>query len=532
MKTLFTLLVLITSFKILPAQVSQEWVSVYNYPGSTGENPRGMVVDNSGYIYITATSGGFYVTIKYNSLGDSLWVKRYNGPGNLSDQATSIAVDESGNVYVTGTSAGIGTNYDYATIKYNSLGIEQWIQRYNGPGNGYDYPSSIAVDELGNVYVTGSSEGISTFSDYATIKYNSAGIVHWVQRYNGPDSLSDFAESIALDGLGNVFVTGSSSVIGNTKDYLTIKYNTSGDEQWEQRYNGPSSNSNDQARAIVVDDLGNSYVTGSESNFSRTYYLTLKYSSDGIPQWLGRYNGPFNSQSSPSSLKVDGFGNVYVTGSSESFYATIKYNSDGDSLWVKRYTKPGSSGGGASSIAIDGFSNVYVTGSIYETGTRSNYVSIKYNSFGDTIWVKKYNGVTNETDEAKSILVDHFGNVYVTGSSDGIGSNSNIATIKYSQSTGINQISSSIPELFRLFQNYPNPFNPSTKINFEISKSSYTNLIVYDILGKAVLKLVDQQLQPGTYEVDFNGSGLNSGIYFYRLETGSFSESRRMLLLK
>ena len=186
MKTIITLLVLISSFEILPAQVSQEWVSVYNYTGSSGDIPNGMVVDNFGNIYILVTSGGYIVTIKYNSLGDSLWVKRYNGPGNLSDNATSIALDESGNVYVTGSSAGIGTNHDYATIKYNSFGLVQWIQRYNGSGNGLDYPTSIAVDNLGNVYVTGSSQEVGNNSDYATIKYNSSGIEQWVRKYNGP----------------------------------------------------------------------------------------------------------------------------------------------------------------------------------------------------------------------------------------------------------------------------------------------------------------------------------------------------------
>src|ERR1700730_2186293 len=85
------------------------------------------------------------------------WASRYNGPGNNLDVAYSTAVDASGNVYVTGSSMGSGTGNDYATVKYNSTGVQQWVQRYNGSGNSEDVPYSIVVDGTGNVYVTGYS---------------------------------------------------------------------------------------------------------------------------------------------------------------------------------------------------------------------------------------------------------------------------------------------------------------------------------------------------------------------------------------
>lgn len=119
------------------------------------------------------------------------WVARYNGPPPSApvDIAYDVAVDDSGNVFVTGQSAGIGSNYDYATIKYNSSGIQQWVQRYNGPGNSTDNAYAIALDPSGNVYVTGRSWGVGTTFDYATIKYNSSGTQQWVQRYNGPPGM-------------------------------------------------------------------------------------------------------------------------------------------------------------------------------------------------------------------------------------------------------------------------------------------------------------------------------------------------------
>ena len=97
---------------------------------------------------------------------------------------------------------------------------------------------------------------------------------------------------------------------------------------------------------------------------------------------------------------------------------------------------------------------------------------------------------------------------------------------------GVNQISSTVPENFILHQNYPNPFNPKTNIRFDLHKSSYTKLIVYDILGKEITTLVNEKLSAGSYQVDWNGSGYPSGVYFYKLITEEFTNTRKMVLLK
>ena len=88
------------------------------------------------------------------------------------------------------------------------------------------------------------------------------------------------------------------------------------------------------------------------------------------------------------------------------------------------------------------------------------------------------------------------------------------------------------PESYRLLQNYPNPFNPLTTIQYAIGKRQFVSLKVYDISGREVAALVNEIKNPGTYVVDFNGSKLSSGIYFYRLETGSFIQTKKMILLK
>jgi len=426
--------------------VKEEWVARYNGPGNDDDYANSIAVDGSGNVYVTGYSVGSgtsedYATIKYNSAGVQQWVQRYNGPGSVNDVANSIAVDGSGNVYVTGYSYGGVTyyDYDYATIKYNSAGAEEWVRGYNGPGNRADRANSIAVDGSGNVYVTGGSDGGGTSTDYATIKYNSAGVQQWLKRYNGPGNEWDWANSIAVDGSGNVYVTGLSCGSGTSYDYATIKYNSAGVQHWIERYNGPG-NLADYANSIAVDGSGNVYVTGiSDGSGTGSDYATIKYNSAGDKQWVQRYNGPGNSYDVANSIAVDGSGNVYVTGYSvgsgtSEDYATIKYNSQ----WVQRYNGPGNLADYARSIAVDGSGNVYVTGRSYGSGTGSDYATIKYNSAGDKQWVQRYNGPGNSYDYANSIAVDGSGNVYVTGESYGSGTSYDYATIKYSpQETSI-----------------------------------------------------------------------------------------------
>jgi uncharacterized delta-60 repeat protein len=481
-KTLILILLFITFI------FAQEWVARYNGPGNGWDKAYAIAVDNNGNVYVTGYSLGQgtsddYATIKYNSNGQELWVARYNGPGNDFDVATAIAVDNNGNVYVTGYSKGQGTDYDYATIKYNSNGQEEWVERYNGPGNGEDVATAIAVDNNGNVYVTGYSKGQGTYYDYAIIKYNSYGQEEWVERYNGPGNGYDVATAIAVDNNGNVYVTGYSLGQGTSDDYATIKYNSNGQQLWVARYNGPGDTV-DVATAIAVDNNGNVYVTGysyGQGPFSD--YATIKYNSNGQQLWVKRYNEPGNREDGATAIAVDNNGNVYVTGYSDRQftshdYATIKYNSYGQEEWVKRYNGPGNGYDCATAIAVDNNGNVYVTGYSLGQGTEYDYATIKYNSNGQELWVRRYNGPGNYADVAWAIAVDNNGNVYVTGYSLGQGTFFDYATIKYS-AVGIEE-----------------------KENKPISKSNLPkeNLKIYNIIGKEVNS--SKNLKPGIYFIE------------------------------
>ncbi|MBK8552300.1 MAG: T9SS type A sorting domain-containing protein [Ignavibacteria bacterium] len=213
-------------------------------------------------------------------------------------------------------------------------------------------------------------------------------------------------------------------------------------------------------------------------------------------------------------------------------YATIKYNSSGDEQWVQRYKGPKFQKMELHQLHWM-LGNVYVTGYSNSSPINSDFATIKYNSSGDSVWLVRYNGPGNYSDDkASSIAVDVSGNVYVTGAGAGNGTGSEFVTIKYSQSTGISQLSSVIPEQYILSQNYPNPFNPITNLEFGISDLGFVSLKVYDILGKEIKTLINENLNPGNYEIVFDGKGFPSGVYFYRLTAGEFTETKRMMLVK
>jgi Beta-propeller repeat len=416
--------------------VNEAWVARYNGPENGYDAGVAIVSDGSGNVYVTGESdsvesGADYLTIKYNSSGGEEWVALYDG--GFGDAATAIAIDSSGNVYVTGQSWSAKTSeYDYATVKYSADGQQRWVARYDGPANDYDYPTGIAVDNSGNVYVTGISTGLQGDWDCTTVKYNSNGQQEWVVRYDGPAHLDDWGTAIALDKLDNVYVTGGSIVSGIFSEYLTIKYNSSGQQQWVARYHGTEDGNG--ASGLAIDSSGNIYVTGASFNASNNFdCVTIKYDSTGQETWVARYDGPTHLSDFGYAIAIDNSDNISVTGAGEvSFnefnYLTIRYNSAGQEQWVAQ----SDAGGYAEAVATDNLGNTYITGT--GSGVASaDYATVKYDALGQEQWVAGYNGPGNANDYPHGIAIDGSDNVYVTGASDGAGTNSDCATIKYIQ---------------------------------------------------------------------------------------------------
>ncbi len=413
------------------------------------------VINATILLTLCASSGLWYASSPAQQKIAETWVREFNPPSTTGlVSAAALTADKAGSVYIAGLKAdsvSIPSRiiYDYVTIKYDGDGRQQWASIFAGPGASNDRIEAIAVDDAGNVYVTGESEAPDETTSCVTIKYNSSGAQQWVASFSG--SVSS-AKDIALDNQGNVYVTGKSrsSGLAPMSECLTIKYDANGNERWVARFGGGSSPL-DEAWAIAVDTAGGVYVTGGSSGAdSSVDYTTIKYSADGKQQWVARYNGPGAGLDIATSIALDSSSNVYVTGLSASAdsstdIATIKYNSDGVEQWARRYNGVKNANDTAKDLTVDAAGNVYVTGVCNSrggsTGSEVNdpsrdYVTLKYSSAGDQQWAAVYDGPGRGADEALALSLDGSGNIYVTGRSVGEDSSFDYATVKYNSAGG------------------------------------------------------------------------------------------------
>lgn len=525
------------------SQVTQEWVRRYPDSNTFIAGALALALDDSSNVYITGnthtTYWSAYCTIKYKPDGTQQWIANYYGDNSGGRYAYAIALDRSSNVFVTGYSYRSGSYFDYCTIKYNSNGVQQWVQYYDGPAHDIDQAQKIAVDNTGNVYVTGFSAMLSNGFQCTTIKYSTDGRELWVQRYGHVD-ISSKVNGIVLDDSCNVYITG-----GNYYSAATIKYDSSGRQIWSQLYSGPIGEGT-VANDIAMDRDRNVFITGTSYCANERYadMFTIKYSNSGVQQWLRRYyfQDTVYDNNVATSIGIDSTGNIYSGGysgvSQGGYYqlCAIKYSNNGDLIWAKKDTSK--LGAMTATMCIDSRGSVYITGSWGNLPNYNSYITIKYDSAGSEQWKQIYNFEYGDS-YPYDIIIDKNFDILITG----MGTNSNyyghydMITIKYSQPIGIKRNFSNAPESIKLYQNYPNPFNPITKIKFDVpivgnERQPFIHLAIYDILGHEISILVNRQLKPGSYEVDWDGSNYSSGIYFYKINIGNFSDTKKMILLK
>lgn len=348
---------------------------------------------------------------------DSVWMRRYAQPGYCNDEATAIFVDRAGNVYVTGSSQGIEQGQkDFATVKYNSAGVQQWAERFSGIGN--SIPSAITVDGAGNVYVTGGSESTGVSYDYLTVKYNPAGLLQWHDRYNGPANGDDRAQSICVDSSGNVAVCGYVAGISTSNDWTIIGYTAAGARRFVTPRTSAGGNP-DEANCIIADPQGNYYVAG------RLWLpghvddaVVAKYNSAGAEQWTATYHGPLSGDGAVHVCR-GASGDLYATGWSvgpgdNTDVLTMKVSAAGSLVWTARYAAPENGSDVGLRIAVDASENVRVLGRV-QTGAGGSYdiVTLGYRSDSSQQFANRLGSGGDGTPGG--LALDRDGHIFVCG---------------------------------------------------------------------------------------------------------------------
>ncbi|HUN65279.1 MAG TPA: T9SS type A sorting domain-containing protein [Bacteroidota bacterium] len=432
------------------AQLTRQWVARFNSGLKKGASQAvAMTNDDSDNVYVTgwvtrAGTGADIVTIKYTTDGAQVWSKYFTSSGNHPDKPTAIAVDSGGYVYVSGSVSG-ANGLDYVLLKYKKDGSDTaWVRTYNGPGNGDDNATALAVNDSGNVYVTGWSLGAGTGLDYATLKYDINGNLKWVARYSGAGAKSDSALAMALRGFTDLYVTGAS--VDTTYDYLTIKYNAAtGDTVWTAVYKGPG---NDIPRAVLFNGASNLYVTGSTQGIGTgNDILTLHYNATtGAGADTAIFNGAangdddaydmaFNKPTSPSRLYV--VGKTLGFGSYNDF-VTLKYSLTLSLDWVQTFN--GTANDNDAAVRVAGANNPWIVGPTSSEGVGYDYGVLQYNgSNGNPMPFVFYNNAAANLDDIPSdvAIPNNGGGVVVTGTSKNLDNSTDIVTIKYVDQSAI-----------------------------------------------------------------------------------------------
>lgn len=537
----------------LAGDLDPQWTRFQDGPPvHVDDQAAALVVDAAGNVYVTGSSGLFpdndYSTVKYSPAGDVLWVRRYDAPAASSlDAAQAIALDGLGNIVVTGNGKTSGSDNDYITIKYTPAGDSLWVRGYDGTAQGEDIAYAVTADQDGNTYVTGASAGVSSGPDVVTIKYTPTGNLAWVRRLDGPAHQDDEGFALALDGQGNLYVAAWWFMSTGSWDYATIKYDTDGNQQWLRTYNG-TGNSGDNPFAVSVDPSGNVVVAGrSFGQGSGFDYATVKYDPQGSLLWARRHNGTANSRDDGYGMTTDALGNVYVTGFSTSLgsaedIVTIKYTPAGDSVWVRGYDGSGHADDYAYCVVTDDLGNVYVTGTSSGIGTSYDIATLAYSPDGQLTGEDRIDGSAHGYDQpgassfpSRCLAVDAQRNLYMTGFVSNNVTFSDFVTAKYAPAvTGIQDPAlASPPRLAWLGALSPNPLVRSGTVELNLAGESPVTLLLYDPRGSVVRRiLTSDRMAAGNHRVPLETTGLARGTYFLRLTAQQLADTRKVVVLE
>jgi len=502
------------------SQVACEWAVTYGSVPGVQYYVDDMVTDKAGNVYVygidfDTLGNDTGIIIKYDASGVQQWIK-YDSL--FSNYFGKIEVDKEGNVYIICAVSGFSFSADFMTVKFDSNGNTKWQKLYNGPADFTDVPTDVTVDDSLNVYVTGRSGGINTYYDFATIKYDSSGAEQWVARYDFSNNPGDLAYALVVDSLHNVYVTGQSLDTTNGS-IVAVKYDVNGNQLWQKRvYGGVFSTPN----CIAISQDGFIYVGGSDWAPGTSNYICIKYDTAGTEQWVARYDAqdtlPYTAYDFGRSLALDDSGNVFLTGSQfygngiSDDFATVKFNKNGILEWVRTYN----GGGGwddAFSVLTDHYGNAYVFGQAQDTNPNFQmFTTIKYDGIGNTQWLATYPIIPQwSRHHAVSAGLDSLNNIYVSGDYSDL-SVGQFLTVKYGVIAGFKENHISDKNVFL----FPNPFHASSTLHLKL-KVRTAKLKIYNTLGV----MVRQEEISNSDSYTLSRGSLADGLYFYELRTNS-----------
>ena len=415
---------------------TQNWMQTYN-PGPGYDGPIGTAVDAAGNVIVAggqqngdARTG--YIAKYAAEDGKLLW--SINPP----DVSHIPAVDASGNVIVA-------SGNDGRVAKYSGADGKTIWRRPSA----YKVPSRMIIDRAGDVVTTGRREAGIAFDqgvpyfvhDFYTAKYSGAdGHLIWERQYNGPGDLDDLPHGLALDGSGNVVVTGESQDAEGRSEVYTAKYSAgSGALLWARRYNGPDGFRFDRGLAAATDSEGNVLVTGQANDFD--LYVAKYSGSNGAVLWE-KIIPPTSGARRGLGIAADPLNNAILVGYDGSSLYVAKFRAgDGALIWAKAYLPAGYQSGQARALLLDPAADIVFIATMNSaaSGKTDTYTAKVSGSNGSLVWAKIFDSPQHGDDfiggtEGSPFALARDGSVAIAVQSQIANSDFEFVTVKYSVS--------------------------------------------------------------------------------------------------
>ncbi len=477
--------------------------------------------------------------------------------GSLVYQGTSSAISSDGNTAIVG---GFGDNNYAGAVWVFTRSTGVWTQQ--GPkliGTGAvgiaGQGGSVAISYDGNTAIVGGYNDNSS-AGAIWIFTRSGGV--WTQQGSklvgtGGDANSFQGISVAISSDGNTAIEGGFHD-NNNVGAVWVFIRSGG--VWTQqglKLIGTSGLGSEQGRSVAISSDGNTLVEGGFVDNGSTGAVWVFIRNGGVWTQQGTKlvgTGGVGAEQG-TSIGISSDGNTAIEGGyfdNNQTGAVWVFTRSGD-VWTQQGNKLVGTGavgtsrqGISSSISSDG--NTIIDGGYIDN---SNQGAVWVFTRSGSVWTQQglkligTGAVGSVVWQGNSVAISSDGSTFIEGG-DGDNNSAGAVWVFYNSTVGINPISNEVPKKFSLSQNYPNPFNPSTKIKFDIPSVGQshvfdTQLKIYDVLGKEVATLVNQQLKAGTYEVNWpatsgNASNFPSGVYFYKLVAGDFVATKKMILMK
>ncbi len=520
------------------------WVKTWSRAFNEDDAAHALCLDQLGRVIVTgycsdATGNIDFCTICYNgATGDTVWVRYYNRtPENDEDIPYAICVDDSNNVYVTGTSYDDGTDYDIVTARYAPNGVRTWLRRFNNwPWVGDDYGVKVAFDPgTRSVIVGGIVWDDNQDYNYFTIKYRATGESLWARPYNRyPANNEDLLSGLAVDNAGNVFVTGTSLDDVTDYDIATVSYTASGVPRWTQRYD--AAGLEDEGTDIRVDSLGQALVLGNIGTRGSGDIAIIKYANEGQFLYSYHWDNPVTrGEDFAYKLFPGAGGNIYTGGVS---YTSVN---ECDFVLLKLYEI----GHDFAVLELNVPDSVWINDTLVARAVVGNLsinrdscwvrLTIAPGGYQDSLWLVLEPGA-RDTLEFLPFLPDSVGILRVTCWSDLVGDervfNDTLwaDVVIWEESTAVAE--GRMDTGLRVVTVMPNPIRNKGVLRISGYPAGITGCKLYDRTGALVqrydLPAVTGQGVPVQVELDVRG--LPAGVYFFQVGDSGRGEIKKLVI--